>query len=509
MATWYVRPDTSHNTTRNGTSYATAWGGWGEIVAGSMAATDTLMVCGAHSYSDATKVTHKTGTSTSARFIYDGGYAADPGSIAFSGSAYLVTNNSNVSLRNLTITGNGVFHNANKINVDYTGCEFSGGAYGVAVGATNNGVTTGITFDSCDFHDFTGTGQSGAISLLIYATGANYTATGWTITDCTFHDCTASDNVIHIRSESDTTAVSFGDITISGCSFEDCRGFPIRIVNDAGTPTNGAVTITDNIFTNCTEQSAGNGGNQIYGTVITISGNMLNGVHGAGGGFNVFYGTEVMIEDNHIEDVTTGTIDGNGILIDHGNDNVTVRRNTIKNCTGKSGVSNSGCGVMILDATNVQVYSNTIEGGRVGLWVSQANGKTQSAQIHHNTVVGPTVYGMYVGQYATRAAIVAKNNVFTGSVPFVYDQTTGGWTGEDYNVVYGMTASTNHTDGAHNITSDPLLSSDYKPSSASPCIGAGVYVLPGATDYRGLAFRHDAPSIGAFEMHPMVLIQAP
>jgi len=34
MATWYVRPNTSHSGSRNGTSYATAWGGWTEIVWG-------------------------------------------------------------------------------------------------------------------------------------------------------------------------------------------------------------------------------------------------------------------------------------------------------------------------------------------------------------------------------------------------------------------------------------------------------------------------------------------
>lgn len=45
---YYVRPDTTHSATRNGLSYATAWGGFDEIVWASLGANNTLWVCGQH-----------------------------------------------------------------------------------------------------------------------------------------------------------------------------------------------------------------------------------------------------------------------------------------------------------------------------------------------------------------------------------------------------------------------------------------------------------------------------
>ena len=45
---FYVRPDTSHGATRDGTSYATAWGGFSEIDWGDLGPDATLWVCGVH-----------------------------------------------------------------------------------------------------------------------------------------------------------------------------------------------------------------------------------------------------------------------------------------------------------------------------------------------------------------------------------------------------------------------------------------------------------------------------
>lgn len=51
LGSFYVRPDTTHNVTRDGTSYATAWGGFAEIVWGSLGADKTLWVCGEYTNS--------------------------------------------------------------------------------------------------------------------------------------------------------------------------------------------------------------------------------------------------------------------------------------------------------------------------------------------------------------------------------------------------------------------------------------------------------------------------
>ena len=46
LGNFFVRPDTSHGATRDGTSYATAWGGAAEIVWASLGANKTLWICG-------------------------------------------------------------------------------------------------------------------------------------------------------------------------------------------------------------------------------------------------------------------------------------------------------------------------------------------------------------------------------------------------------------------------------------------------------------------------------
>lgn len=48
-AAWHVREDTTHSGTRNGTSYANAWGGWSEINWASISPDDTIYIEGAHS----------------------------------------------------------------------------------------------------------------------------------------------------------------------------------------------------------------------------------------------------------------------------------------------------------------------------------------------------------------------------------------------------------------------------------------------------------------------------
>ena len=106
MSTWYVRPNTSHGSTRNGTSYATAWGGWSEIVWGSggVVGGDTLYVCGAHSYTANIAPGNHGGTSGS-RCVIRGDGVDEAGSIAFVGAYYVNLVRSYTTIRNLAFTG--------------------------------------------------------------------------------------------------------------------------------------------------------------------------------------------------------------------------------------------------------------------------------------------------------------------------------------------------------------------------------------------------------------------
>src|SRR5687768_16969985 len=128
MTTWYVRPDTSHSETRNGTSYDTAWGGWAAIEWGGakVKAGDTLYICGAHNYSAQITVGNHGATSNSPVTIR-GDYAADSGSITFT-AGFLFVGWSYTHFQNITMSAGTLY------------CLYM---YGTAV--------AGITVQGCTF----------------------------------------------------------------------------------------------------------------------------------------------------------------------------------------------------------------------------------------------------------------------------------------------------------------------------------------------------------------------
>lgn len=497
MATWYVRPDTSHGSTRNGLTYATAWGGWGEVVGASMAATDTLMVCGAFTLGS-TISGAKAGSSLTAKFTVDGGYAADPGSFSFANGAFYNVNRDYVSHRNLTMTGgtsSRIFNS--KTGVDFTSLTLTGGANGVTFDASN-----GTAYADVDIVNCTITGQTNAaVNWLVATAAAVSTMTRLTIRGCTMSGQT-QDQIIHLRTQSGVSASSImSGIVIENNTISNAQGVGIRCDHGQLTSSGGgSITIQFNTFSNLSEGASAVGGAMVISgfTGVTVRRNTVRTVVGVYGGCNAIYSTNVDIQNNYVDGCTSSTIDACGALVDHLCDNVKVRYNTFKNCLGKAGVTNSGAGVMVLDAINTEVYGNLIDGCRIGLYLGVANGETQEASLHGNTVVNPTVYGVYLSQYATRADLTVKNNAFVGSVPLVYDNVTGGWTGEDYNAASGMTASTNHTNGANNITTDLLLTADYKPTASSPLLGAGTHL--GYTRDIDRKQRPNPPSIGAYDV---------
>jgi len=495
MAIWYVRPNASHGATRNGTSYATAWGGWAEVNGDSMAATDTLMVCGAHTYASVISMP-KAGTSATARFTIDGGYLADPGSIVFTSAAFLNANQNYVEYKNIPISG--VFTSI--IYLSNTGCKFN--TLTIANGTTGIlfSSSTGIHFADTEIEKCTIYGQTGAaINWLVSIAGALSTITNLSIRNCTIYGQTGI-NVINLRTTPGVDAGSLMvNVQIQNNTIRDASGVALRIAHAGTTSVGGPILVSGNTFSNLTE-AAGNLGGAISITSVSnvvAKQNNVRNVAGVYGGCNLIYCINNLVEENIIDGCTTGSIDANGILIDHSSNYSTVRRNRIFNCDGKAGVVNSGCGVMVLDAEHVKVYANYIEGGRIGIYFGDASA-TQQVDVNGNTVIDSTVYGVYVKNNATRANLVLKNNVFIGSVPFVYDNATGGWTGEDYNAIWGMTASVNHTDGAHNITADPLLTSDYRPTPSSPLLGAGTHL--GYTRDVERKQRPNPPSIGAYDV---------
>ncbi len=175
-----------------------------------------------------------------------------------------------------------------------------------------------------------------------------------------------------------------------------------------------------------------------------------------------------------------------------------------------------GIQVNITSATyaNSVVGNLLVENGTAGgTTINRANGAiaTNSGLIlwANNTHVGST-YGLWEMSTAGANNIV-RNNIFYGAS--VLGLALDGGT-EDHNAFYANGANagtpTNDTTQAFNalslagsdITTDPLVDGSYRPFAASPCVGAGVYIV-NARHFGGKTMNEAAPDIGAHRYYAL------
>ena len=512
MATWYVRPDTSHSGTRNGTTYATAWGGWSAITwgVGGVTAGDTLLVCGAHAYAANVTIGAHLGTLGN-ECVISGSYAADPGSITFSGSVFISNARSHTKLQFLTITGatsNCVYESGAPTNVSYTDNAFIGGT-GSIISLDGSSSHTSTTISRNTFVTSLYSGSSGSAINWLVGTAATGVITDMTIEDNTFvcAGTGAHRGVIVLRVQSDANVASkFTRVKVRRNDWSVFKGVACEI--GSGFPTFGqsaGVLITDNTISNGSETSnALGGGFSIWGFTTDpafpnhIARNAIRDVAGPTGGFNVFYGTYEVF-DNVVDGTTTTTIDGNGMLFDFGNQGARAYRNIFRNLAGKAGTSNSGVGVMVLDSTGCKAFGNLIENCYVGVHLGSA-GAGQSCVISGNTFAGVVLYGVDLKTDADEANCTVKNNIFIADTGSAVSVRNGGaaWSGEDWNAVVGFAVASGHTLGANDRTTADLLSDDYRLMSGSTLIGAGSHISY-TRDADGKQ-RPNPPSIGAYDV---------
>jgi hypothetical protein len=181
-------------------------------------------------------------------------------------------------------------------------------------------------------------------------------------------------------------------------------------------------------------------------------------------------------------------------------------------CVIASGASNQA---IYTETVGIRVERNRITGGYHGIFSAGADaeilgnlvldsgysGITQKtgvtgAYIDGNTVAGAPTYGIYCGDDTTANA---RNNV-------LYECGTGlakhGTATEDYNAYWLCTTDQANVAGtpawgANNITTDPLLTSTYRPRAGSPLLGAGTHL--GYTRDIERKQRPNPPSIGAYD----------
>lgn len=525
MAEWYVRPNINHSVTRNGSAYATAWGGWSEIVWGGagVKAGDTLFICGAHTIASTIQM-GAHGATVSGRVTLSGGYAPDPGSMTVTaiGGVFFFVHRSYTTIKKLIITGNkgNCFYLYPTTGVTFQECTLYGGANAAAiigVSAADGQIYNDLTVTDCAFIGGSGSPLGGAISWTVAASGAPVSNLNRvTIHNNTFTGNSAGRAVVQLRLEDGANALAgMTDIVITDNVFRNCTTLGMEIVgpSETGHPDyygrNSGIRITGNKFYDMTETSAafnlggamGIGGFKYsltpgFGANI-ISHNEAYRITGPSGFLNTFYGTFI-VHSNYAEDIIASQADGNAILIDHGCDGCIIYGNRFKRVIGHASADNSGCGIMVLNATNTTMYGNLVDGCKIGVYIgNKATG--QSCLVHNNVFLNCSHSGVYALSTYDPATNLLRNNLFTGTsaaVPSVRILGGVAWTGDANNAYHSFGAPSGHTLSATSKTEDPKVGSDGRPLVGSPLIGAGVYLGGRGVDYKTF---QNPPCIGAFE----------
>ncbi|SEM74499.1 hypothetical protein SAMN05216404_10137 [Nitrosospira multiformis] len=510
MADWYVRPDTSHSGTRDGTSYGTAWGGWTEIVWGGAGVKggDTLYVCGAHTYSQI--IRPEWAGSSSNRITIRGDYATEPGSITFvSGAYYFNLDKSYVTLQSLTITA-GNNRCIGVTGVPNTGfwlknCTLIGSAITmVDFMAINNFAYVDTVIDGNIFVAGTGSGISWRPSGAMATNLSNMQ-----ISNNAFNGVSGPRGVITFLSLDDVLAgTKMTDIRIFGNTYTDCGGVAIECYGPTVYGRNSGIKVYDNTITNQQKVGLLGGGIVLGGFGLSatpdfgpndVYNNKCYGLHGLSGLANIFYGT-YRVFNNYAENITTADIDGCGILFDHDCRDSVAFGNEIRDLWGNGNPDNSirpsGSGILMLDATNCTAYGNLIVNCVTGIsFGNKLSG--QSSNIFNNTFINCSYAGAYMMATANNTTNVIRNNIFTtttDTTPAVRVNSAV-WTGESNNCFHGFGANVGHTFAISSNTNNPDFNDAYRPQSVS-CKRNGVYL--GGKDFHGKHF-YNPPNIGAVD----------
>jgi hypothetical protein len=510
MAThYYVRPSGG---TGGGTSYADAFNGWSSTAVNALGNGDTLWVCDHH---DITAGANPSGSgiSGSPRTIRgdtdnapDSGAAGHDGSITSTTNIIGLNNRSWWIFRDLTLlstgsTGvismNNEMHDLVFLNLDVS-CTGGPGLF------WNFNVDTAdwynILFDTCTIHDCATDGFRARM------TSASLNST---IDSLTFRDCTSKDNGgsgidLQIRDVSGTAGVAakFSNIEFDNCEITGNyeRGIYAHDGRDGGSDGSGTGTsISEDIrVVNCNISGNGLNGSGAAGGLIVqgfksstnafgknlISGNMMNHNIGPNSALNVFWNEYLIIEDNqtNYSTINTGSVDGNGILIDYRNSNLIARRNESSHNTGLTEVpviKNSGIGIMVLGGTNIEVYNNFGIGNKVGIYASSPSPNI-NINIYNNTFLECFDTLIRI-RYATDATdITFANNILTGSVGTedIINNEVATDIVMNNNMFWDASGGyVSQADLGNDLYDDPGLDANYFPSFNSPVVDAGTTKL--------------------------------
>lgn len=463
MANYYVQTSSGSGTSSG--TLSNPWNGWSAIVWSSLAAGDILNVIGSVSPSDYSGIGSHNGALGNEVIIqgYDSSSRLTP-----AGAKTFFVNRSHTILRNIFIDGEVIFQASDVdfatkgTNIKLDNCEIiSGGiTFDFPNGTGANDVFrkySNITINNTKIHD-----AKHYVYCLPNENGATQPMQmdGLQITNATAYDL--QESLFEMRMTSGTPSNSYfnnlkfeniksdrvGKGAGGGCTFRllACNGTtPMSdgiIINNVVSNGDGLIGGTD--IGGCAIQGFGKNAKNFGQNKITNL-SLTNSV-GAYGALNILVCNWLEVDGLYGENISTGTVDGNGLLIDLYNRNIDAKNITLKNILGKPGVINSGCAIMILPSSvNVEISNVNTDTCRHGIYWSTVG--TENIFISDSNFNNCTVDGMY-GNLSNGINCKAWNNVFTGTAESKAVHNTGSSVtlSHDYNTYnsFGV-ANTNFT----------------------------------------------------------------
>lgn len=488
---------------------------------------DTVYLCNARTSQWVPDVSGSSGNPITYEWSCPGGTAASIETSSGSGLS-LSSDRSYLTMNDATLTQTGTARCVNIAGAD--NIIFNRGTIGPCA-QTSTGAEGAIVFsatvDSDDvvFNSTEVTNPRGNCIALINATGSiDYS--GLQFNNMNIHDCgnAADEHGIRLKVAA-AAAATITDPLVSGGSITNAYDYAIDWI---GTDTTATEKIIDPVIDGVTirdsgqrgpDTGTGGGAIRLQNTLRAMVKNSdLSENIGNGGGLVALYSQDGFIQDNECSRMTSlsNQIDGGGIDIDHGNDNMTVRRNRCQDNDGNATAVNSGYGIMVLDSTNTHVYDNILTGNKIGISYNPQDsggpGLGQDNVFTHNIMCGNDRDGAHINQDSTAENSEWYNNVLCGNGRYGFSVGDADSNQiANYNSYY-LNATGNYSNqsaGANDLTADPQFvgginsttAEGFRLKAASPLIDAGTcYRTHGCAhaDYGGRT-RGSTPSIGAWE----------
>lgn len=490
----------------NGSSYADRCAGVSDTDCFSAgvkpAAGSTVYLCGAGTAA----MTNTNSGAAGNLIVYDGscpGGAA--GSITVGAAIGITSSNRNyVTFKNLSVVAQQASFFGYGTNLTFDNVDFSGATGTNPIISFQASQTSGtVTITNSKIHN-------GASHCIAYQpTGGSLTLGPFTVSANTIYSCGGSGIQFQTATPGWTTTV-WNEITVSNNTIYD-TATPINI--RSGIPTIESPTDYDGcrdtnldgvVDTPAYSRSVIVSSNTIYNSTSnglnfhclnggSVHDNLIHDVFSTGAGINFAGDQGSIVYSNEVYNVTASNgIDEHAYYADRFSDATQFLRNKCHDIDGVTGQTFTGGCIALFKATNTLSVANLGWSLKNGIVFNHS--LTTGNKAYNNTfsVTSTGILAPNTGVGTAAAGLSVIDNVLIAPTCANVETNQSTW---NFNSCRGTYVT--QVSGGSDITTNPLLDSNYRPLPGSPLIGAGTVVGP-YHDYRNCRLS-EPPTIGAYE----------